>query len=127
MRIVEVLQAVKERDPGASIAVIARTAEVARILASDLGRGLALSLALDGAFHFDRGVNVTCVAEVKGLEFDHVLIPDASPSAYPDTPESRRALYVAVTRAVSGLWLTTVGTWSPILAPASSGIDFADA
>jgi DNA helicase-2/ATP-dependent DNA helicase PcrA len=59
---------------------------------------------------------VTCVADVKGLEFDYVVVPDASAARYPDTPESRRALYVAVTRAIHQVWLTSVGSWSPILA-----------
>jgi DNA helicase-2/ATP-dependent DNA helicase PcrA len=60
-------------------------------------------------------VVVTSVAEAQGLEFDVVVVPDASSTAYPDTPTARRALYVAMTRAVDWLWLTTVGSWSPML------------
>ena len=102
-------------DPRATVAVICRSATEALRLERNLGRGLATRLALDGEFDFQPGISVTCVADVKGLEFDYVVVPDASAARYPDTPESRRALYVAVTRAIHQVWLTSVGTWSPIL------------
>ena len=103
--------------PGAiaTVAIVCRSPEEAVPLERNLRRGLATRLALDGAFDFQPGISVTCVAEVKGLEFDYVVVPDASAAHYPDTPESRRALYVAVTRAIHQLWLASVGTWSPIL------------
>jgi superfamily I DNA/RNA helicase len=37
------------------------------------------------------------------------------PALYPDAPESRRTLYVAVTRASLQLLLGTLGKWSPVL------------
>jgi DNA helicase II / ATP-dependent DNA helicase PcrA len=55
------------------------------------------------------------VPEVKGLEFDIVILPDASANTYPDTPEARRTMYVAVTRATHRLALTSPGLWSPLL------------
>ena len=67
---------------------------------------------------FRPGLTVTCVQEIKGLEFDYVVIPDAAASTYPDTPESRRALYVAVTRATHRLGLGSAGAWSPLLTSA---------
>jgi DNA helicase IV len=70
---------------------------------------------LDGDFAFGPGLEVTEVAEVKGLEFDTVIVPDASAKAYPDTPESRRTLHVAVTRAITRLWMVSPGAQSPIL------------
>jgi DNA helicase-2/ATP-dependent DNA helicase PcrA len=102
-------------DPRATVAIICRSAKGAVRMEHDLKRGLATRLALDGAFDFQPGISVTCVAEVKGLEFDYVIVPDASVAHYPDTPESRRALYVAVTRAIHQVWLASVGSWSPIL------------
>lgn len=104
-----------QSDPTATIAVICRTPATATRLARILRWGLDLRLALHGDFDFGPGINVTCVEEVKGLEFDYVLLPDASSSAYPDTAEARRALYVAVTRTVHHLVLSTVGTWTPVL------------
>jgi DNA helicase IV len=72
-------------------------------------------LALDGAFTFRPGVDITDVASVKGLEFDYVIVPDATARAYPETDEARRRLHVAVTRAAHQLWIAAPGTPSPLL------------
>jgi hypothetical protein len=104
-----------EREPAASVAVVASSPETARsfhTLLSDLPEA---RLALDGAFAFKPGVDVTDVASVKGLEFDYVVIPDASARAYPDEPEARRRLHVAITRTAHQLWIAATGTPSPLL------------
>jgi DNA helicase-2/ATP-dependent DNA helicase PcrA len=103
-------------DPRASIGVIARTPEAAERLAGMLQWGIDAHLALDGRFRFAPGVQVTCVQEVKGLEFDDVVVPDASAAVYPGTPESSRALYVAMTRAVRQVVFGSAGRPSPLLA-----------
>lgn len=66
-------------------------------------------------------VKVGTVKRAKGLEFKHVLVPDARPglvdgSAAPEDEGERerwelelRELYVAVTRARDGLWVGVVG------------------
>lgn len=90
----------------ASVAVICRTAEAARTMARQLGYGVSVHLALNGDFRFRPGVVVTCVAEVKGLEFDVVVVPEANGATWNSTAEARRALYVAVTRATRLLVLT---------------------
>jgi DNA helicase-2/ATP-dependent DNA helicase PcrA len=116
------LDALITRDPWRQIAVLARTPEHARRLASELGRGLAPTLVLDGDFHFEPGVIVTTAAAVSGLEFDCVVIPDLSPAFYPaGSPELARALYVAATRARDWLWLLTPEAWSPLVTPATIG------
>jgi len=109
------LSTLQTSDPLASAALICRTPESARRLFQHLRRGLALRLALDGDYQFVGGLNVTSVQEAKGLEFDYVLIPDASAAVYPATPAGRRALYVAVTRASHQLVLSSVGPWTEIL------------
>jgi hypothetical protein len=109
------LHEVQIGDPRGSMALICRTREAARRLAQHLRRGLGLRLALDGDYQFVGGINVTSVQEAKGLEFDYVVIPDASAAVYPATPAGRRALYVAVTRASHELVLSTVGAWTEIL------------
>lgn len=45
------------------------------------------------------GVVLAPLARLRGLEFDAVLIWDASGRAYPDTPEAGRRMYTALTRA----------------------------
>ena len=58
---------------------------------------------------------MTEVAQVKGLEFDYVIVLDVDSTNYPDTPAARRALHVAATRAVHQLWMMSVGTPSPLV------------
>jgi DNA helicase-2/ATP-dependent DNA helicase PcrA len=111
------LDALITRDPWREICVIARTAEHARRLHTELSRGLDPVLVLDGDFQFQPGVVVTPAAAVSGLEFDAVVIPDLSPAFYPATPELARALYVAATRARDWLWLLTPEAWSPLVSP----------
>ncbi|MCZ7583604.1 MAG: ATP-binding domain-containing protein [Deltaproteobacteria bacterium] len=111
----EALAALFRREPRASVAVIARRPRVARRVFASLSRLPNTRLVLDGEFSFQPGVDVTCVAQVKGLEFDYVVLPDAEPGSYPDTPESRRMLHVAATRAIHQLWVISLGKPSPIL------------
>jgi DNA helicase-2/ATP-dependent DNA helicase PcrA len=89
---------------------------------ANLHRGLSTRLALGGNFDFRPGVVVTSVTEVKGLEFDTVILPDADETTYPDTQEARRALYVAATRPLWQLWLLAGGKTSPLVENAL-GID----
>ena len=106
--LIEAMKTLLARDRTASVAVIGRHGTAARQLAEELGRGLAVRLALHGAFDFAPGVVVTSLQDVKGLEFDYVVVPDAGPIQYPPTPEGRRALYVALTRASHQVWLSRV-------------------
>jgi DNA helicase II / ATP-dependent DNA helicase PcrA len=109
------LRELQTNDPRASVALICRAPESARRIAQHLRRGVGLRLALDGDYQFLGGINVTCVQQAKGLEFDYVVVPDASASIYPETPQARRALYVATTRASHQLILSSVGPWTEIL------------
>ena len=67
------------------------------------------------SFAFKPGIDVVPASEIKGLEFDYVVIVEASAAHWPDTPHHRRLMHVAATRAVHQLWLTSVGTPSSIL------------
>jgi DNA helicase-2/ATP-dependent DNA helicase PcrA len=69
----------------------------------------------DQSFAFTPGVDVVEADQVKGLEFDYVVIIEPSARFYPDTDHHRRLLHVASTRAVHQLWLTCVGTTSSII------------
>lgn len=105
-----------EREPRASIAVIARDEDAARRVHAALADVPATRLVEHGEFSFEPGVDVTHTDDVKGLEWDYVVIPDATALAYPDDPESRRRLHVALTRASWQLLVVTPGTPSPLLA-----------
>ncbi len=110
----EALRDLMEREPNASVAVIASSPESARrfhrvVQDMDWARRVE-----EGAFSFEPGVDVTEVENVKGLEFDYVIIPDASARAYPDDDEARRRLHVAATRASHQLWVVSSGVRSRI-------------
>jgi DNA helicase-2/ATP-dependent DNA helicase PcrA len=98
-----------DREPEASIAIVARDADAARALFPLLSHRPDARLVLEGDFTFEPGIDVTHVDAVKGLEFDYVVVPDASRAAYPETDEARRRLHVAVTRAAHQLWLVSGG------------------
>ena len=102
------------REPRASVAVIARDEAAARrfhAIVADAGA----RLALDGQLSFEPGIDVLDVDGCKGLEFDYVVVPDATASAYPATDEARRRLHVAITRASHQLWVLSAGPRSPLL------------
>ena len=81
-------------------------------IASEVPR---LRLVAHQDFTFAPGVEVTEIDQVKGLEFDYVVLVEVSAAQFPDTPAMRRLLHVGATRAVHQLWLTSVGTPSPVV------------
>jgi superfamily I DNA/RNA helicase len=109
------LREIQRRDRLASAAVICRSPATAKRLTRLLRYALDARLVLDGAFAYESGVNVTTVDHVKGLEFDYVIVPDASKTNYPNQPSARRALYVAVTRSRHELALGSVTERTPLL------------
>ena len=103
------------REPSARVAIIAREDETALRLYEALRQHLPLRLVLDGRFPFRPGIDITAVPQIKGLEFDYVVIPDASNITYPANATARRMLHVASTRAIHQLWVLTTGRWSPLV------------
>ncbi|HEY6912365.1 MAG TPA: ATP-binding domain-containing protein, partial [Myxococcales bacterium] len=113
--LVSALRDLDAEDPSAASAVICRTPQAAALLARIAQMALPAHLALEGAFTFGPGAQVTCVPEVKGLEFDYVILPDVAAGQYADTIEARRALYVAATRTSTQLLLACAGAPSPLV------------
>ncbi|MBZ5709939.1 ATP-binding domain-containing protein [Nannocystis pusilla] len=112
----DALLALQQDDPHVHVAVVCRHVETARRLHDSLERVVAARLVVeDGEFRFAPGVEVTTVQDVKGLEFDLVVVPDLDVATYPDRADARRALYVAVTRPLHRLWLASAGPPSPLL------------
>jgi DNA helicase IV len=103
--------------PRALCGIICRTVDEAAQLVTDLrNTGLPNVRLGHREFDFSPGVIAAAVAEVKGLEFRHVLVVNPSVRAYaPDRPESRNLLYVAATRAEASLDFAGVDEPSPLL------------
>ncbi len=66
-------------------------------------------------FSFQRGVDVTDVQQVKGLEFDYVILLDVDRHSYPDDVAARYLLHICATRAAHQLWLVACNPPSPLL------------
>jgi DNA helicase-2/ATP-dependent DNA helicase PcrA len=107
----EALRDLMQSEPQASVAVITRYPEQADLYFGGLQRAEVpyLRRVAEQDFAFKPGVDVTDVRQVKGLEFDYVVIVEASESSYPDDDEARHLLHIAATRAAHQLWIFVVG------------------
>jgi DNA helicase IV len=112
------LDALLDRDRGASVAVICRHPLTARRFAARLRESVPARVVFDGRFLPRGPVQVSVPSEVKGLEFDYVVVPDASAADWPDDQAARRALYVAITRARHQVVFACAGTPTPLLSSA---------
>jgi len=113
----EALKDLAQKEPLASVAVLTPS----RVLSNEYYRGFRkselrrLRLVEQQDFTFAPGVEVTEIEQVKGLEFDYVIVVEVSAENFPDSAAARRRLHVAATRAIHQLWLTSVATPSPLL------------
>ncbi len=111
----ETLTDLMDSEPQASVAIITKSEEYAQALYHLLRDVPRVRLVERGAFEFKPGIDITPAAEVKGLEFDYVVIPDASLGVYTERPQDRRLLHVALTRAIHQLWVISLGQMASIL------------
>jgi DNA helicase-2/ATP-dependent DNA helicase PcrA len=100
----------------ASIAVITKTSTESRDVYETLAaQGCqALRLITKKTPTFAKGTLVIPAYLAKGVEFDAVLIYDASSQAYHRESE-RKLFYTACTRAMHRLLLYTTGAWTPFI------------
>lgn len=100
----------------ASIAVITKTAAESREAYESLQihADEALQFITKETVTFEKGAMVIPVYLAKGIEFDAVLIYEASTQAY-SREDERKLLYTACTRAMHRLQLYTTGDWSPFV------------
>jgi DNA helicase-2/ATP-dependent DNA helicase PcrA len=113
----EALRDLVHSEPRASVAVIARYSEHADIYYHGLKNAELplLRRIADQDFPFRPGIDVTDVRQVKGLEFDYVVLVEVSDAAYPVDDEARHLLHIGATRAAHQLWVLVTGKPSQLL------------
>ncbi len=113
----DALKSLRSRERLASVALIAKTSDVASLYYSALKRADVPNLrrVFDQEFDFTPGIDVTDVYQVKGLEYDYVILLEVTAEQYPDAIESRHLFHVAATRAAHQLWLICTKAPSLIL------------
>jgi DNA helicase II / ATP-dependent DNA helicase PcrA len=91
-----------------TIALICKTMEETEKIYESLRKEIDLYQINEETFSFEKGILVLPVYLAKGIEFDAVIIPDASSNQY--NQESERALfYTACTRAMHDLTMISPG------------------
>ena len=101
-------------EPGEGLtAVVAESDARASWLAKQLGD--AVRVIRGGMSLPAEGVVLLPLRVAKGLEFDHVIVPDAQAEVYPDTPLARRRLYTALSRATHRVTVFAQGPLTPML------------
>ena len=113
----EALRALITTEPRASVAVIARYPEQADLYYDGLRNAEVphLRRIAEQDFPFKPGIDVTDVRQVKGLEFDYVVLLEVSVASYPEDDEARHLVHIAATRAAHQLWVTSTGEPSTLL------------
>lgn len=102
--------------PGGLTAVIAPYSQAAKKVAEQLA-DLGAVLLDDAGTLPAEGLIVLPLKLAKGLEFDRVIIPDASERVFPASDDlARRRLYTSISRATHEIALLAGGKLTPLLA-----------
>jgi len=108
------------REPNATVAILARHPEQADLYYEGLRRAEVPMLRRIRVqdFAFKPGVEVTEIRQVKGLEYDYVVLVDVNATTFPADDEARHLFHIAATRAAHQLWILATGpTTSPLIPP----------
>ena len=114
----EQLRNLMNREPMANVAVLCRYEAMASqyydwLKVAEVPR---LRWVTGGDFSFKPGIDVSDIRQVKGLEYDYVILVDATEEMYPDRDNARHLMHIGATRATHQLWVTTSSDKpSPIL------------
>ena len=113
----EALRNLMQREPSASVALITRYPQQADVYhdALRIAEVPKLRRVARQDFSFTAGIDVTDVRQVKGLEFDYVVVLDPTTQNYPEVVESRHLMHIAATRAAHQLWLVCTGPVSKLI------------
>ena len=114
----DALRALSREEPDASVAILTPAVSISDSYFAGLKRCELprIRQVVDQDFSFSSGVEVTEINQVKGLEFDYVILVEVDAAHFPETPAARRLLHVGATRAIHQLWLTSVATPSDLVA-----------
>ena len=97
-----------------TIAIICKSAAESAVAYEALSSIEEIKLVKNGSIEYEQGVVVIPAYLAKGIEFDAVIIYDASAQVYGDE-SLRRLFYTACTRAMHHLQLYSVGEPTPLL------------
>lgn len=113
----EAIRPLFSREPRATLAILARHPEQADVYYEALRMAEIphLRRIRHFEFAFRPGVEVTEIRQVKGLEYDYVVVVDVNASSFPVDDESRHLLHIATTRAAHQLWLVSSGPPSALI------------
>ena len=113
----EALRSLVSSEPLSSVAIIARYPEQADLYYKGLRHAEVPNLrrVAEQDFPFRPGVDVTDIRQVKGLEFDYVVIVECNRSTFPIDDETRHLLHIAATRAAHQLWVFSTGVPSLLI------------
>lgn len=103
-----------------TVAIICKSAAESATAYDALSNQEEIKLVKSGSIEYEQGVVVIPAYLAKGIEFDAVIIYDASAQVYSDE-SLRRLFYTACTRAMHHLQLYSVGEPSPFLFNIASG------
>jgi DNA helicase-2/ATP-dependent DNA helicase PcrA len=105
------------REPRATLAILTRHPEQADLYYEALRMAEIPNLRRIRAFEFAfrPGVEVTEIRQVKGLEYDYVVLADVNASSFPEDDESRHLLHIGATRAAHQLWILSTGQPSALI------------
>lgn len=113
----ENLKALMEKEPLASVAIITHDQEDARRYHELLQQYEVPSLRIveDQEFAFKPGIDICEIFQVKGLEFDYVIMMDVDTVNYPLNTYSRYLVHIGATRAAHQLWIMNYRLPSQVL------------
>ena len=108
-------------EPMASVALLTPSAEISSLYFEGLQRCDVprLHQVTRQDFRFAPGIEITEIEQVKGLEFDYVILVGVDADHFDDSAKARRLLHVGATRAVHQLWVTGTSTESPLITEAT--------
>ena len=104
-------------EPKSTVAILARHPEQADAYYQALKMAEVPNLRriVDYEFAFKPGVEVTEIRQVKGLEYDYVVLVDVNAHTFPADDESRYLLHIGATRAAHQLWVISTSKASPLV------------